>query len=124
MKRKLKQPEFNREGYQVGLTDINDEPLPDLAKAKVVSRERAGLPSPEVVRTALATIRADEPATYVEARSRAGLTQEEFAAAIGVNLATYRQWEHGRRKPSGPARTLLKLLVRKPSLIRELRKTG
>jgi DNA-binding transcriptional regulator YiaG len=35
------------------------------------------------------------------------LTQENFARAIGVPVGTLRQWEQGRRQPTGAARVLL-----------------
>ena len=33
-------------------------------------------------------------------RQNLGLTQEEFAAAIGVTFSTVNRWENGRAKPS------------------------
>ncbi|TDO10664.1 helix-turn-helix domain-containing protein [Halomonas ventosae] len=39
-------------------------------------------------------------------RSR-GDTQAAFAYRLGVNVRTWQEWEQGRRRPSGPARTLL-----------------
>jgi putative transcriptional regulator len=36
-------------------------------------------------------------------RTRAGMTQEAFAAALGISVKTLRDWELGRRTPSGPA---------------------
>ena len=32
-----------------------------------------------------------------------GLTQEEFAAALGISVHTLRNWEQRRRRPEGPA---------------------
>ncbi len=122
MKTKQTQPKFDAEGYQIGLRDLNGEALPDLKKARLVSRSKAGLPSPSAIRKALGGLKAEKPSTFATARCRAGLTQEEFAAAIGVKLTTYRQWEHGRRTPTGPARTLLTLLAGKPALIADLRR--
>ena len=40
-------------------------------------------------------------------RSKTGLTQEQFAAAFGISVATLRHWERGDRKPHGPALVLL-----------------
>src|SRR4051794_21113974 len=47
------------------------------------------------------------------------LTQENFARAIGVPVGTLRQWEQGRRQPTGAARVLLALIDRNPSIVRE-----
>ncbi|MEQ8405455.1 MAG: helix-turn-helix domain-containing protein [Oceanicaulis sp.] len=52
-------------------------------------------------------------------RALSGLTQVEFAAAIGVAVGTLRGWEQGRRRPEGPARVLLALLAKRPSLVLE-----
>jgi len=46
-------------------------------------------------------------------------TQQEFARAIGVSVGTVRQWEQRRRRPSGPARVLLALIDRAPTLVQE-----
>jgi DNA-binding transcriptional regulator YdaS (Cro superfamily) len=46
-------------------------------------------------------------------------TQAEFAQAIGVPVGTLRQWEQGRRQPSGPARVLLALIDRAPGIVRD-----
>lgn len=42
-------------------------------------------------------------------RARLNLTQEEFAAMIGVPLGTLRNWEQGHREPTGPAKALLRV---------------
>ena len=43
----------------------------------------------------------------VQVRLNSGLSQAQFAAALGVSKRTLEQWEQGRRKPSGAAKTLL-----------------
>jgi DNA-binding transcriptional regulator YiaG len=48
-----------------------------------------------------------------------GLTQEEFARAVGISVHTLRNWEQGRRKPDGPAIALLRIAARHPRIIRE-----
>ena len=47
-------------------------------------------------------------------RQRLGLTQQEFARRIDVPLDTIRNWEQGKRYPTGAARALLKVLDRVP----------
>jgi len=47
-------------------------------------------------------------------RRRLGLTQQEFARRIDVPLDTIRNWEQGKRHPTGAARALLKVLDRVP----------
>lgn len=53
-------------------------------------------------------------------RQRAGLSQSAFADSIGVPEGTVRNWEQGRRQPSGPAKVLLALLAKRPNLVMEL----
>jgi putative transcriptional regulator len=50
-------------------------------------------------------------------RARTGLSQREFAASIGVALGTLQGWEQGRRRPVGPARVLLNLIAKRPTLV-------
>ena len=47
-------------------------------------------------------------------RRRLGLTQMQFAQRIDVPLDTVRNWEQGKRSPTGAARALLKVLDRTP----------
>ncbi|MBI4757213.1 MAG: helix-turn-helix domain-containing protein [Betaproteobacteria bacterium] len=47
-------------------------------------------------------------------RRRLGLTQLEFARRIGVSLDTIRNWEQGKRCPTGAAKALLKVLDKAP----------
>jgi putative transcriptional regulator len=56
----------------------------------------------------------------VEARTRAGLSQQQFAAVLGVSPRTLEGWEQGRRKPTGAARSLLTIASRRPEVLREL----
>lgn len=53
-------------------------------------------------------------------RARTGLSQGEFARSIGVAKGTLLNWEHGRRRPTGPAQVLLAMIDRKPSLVADL----
>jgi putative transcriptional regulator len=49
-----------------------------------------------------------------EIRKKTGLTQEKFCYLIDVNLGTLRNWEQGRRDPTGPAKALLKAINNDP----------
>ena len=49
-----------------------------------------------------------------EIRKATGLTQARFAALIDVQLGTLRNWEQGRRDPTGPAKALLKAIHNDP----------
>jgi putative transcriptional regulator len=56
----------------------------------------------------------------VAIRHETGLSQSEFARSIGVAKGTLLNWEHGRRRPTGPAQVLLALIAKRPSVVREL----
>lgn len=47
-------------------------------------------------------------------RKRPGLSQAEFSRRIDVSLDTIRNWEQGKRQPTGAAKTLLKILDKAP----------
>ena len=47
-------------------------------------------------------------------RKRLGLTQLEFSRRIDVSLDTIRNWEQGKRCPTGAAKALLKVLDKSP----------
>jgi putative transcriptional regulator len=50
-------------------------------------------------------------------RRRARLTQQEFAARLGVPVETIRNWEQGKRAPRGPARALLTVIAHAPETV-------
>ena len=45
------------------------------------------------------------------------LSQGEFAALMGISVATLRNWEQGRRTPEGPARILLQVAAKHPDAV-------
>lgn len=47
-------------------------------------------------------------------RRRLGFSQAEFASRIEVSLETIRNWEQGKRSPTGAAKALLKVLDKAP----------
>lgn len=47
-------------------------------------------------------------------RRRLGFSQVEFAERIDVSLDTIRNWEQGKRRPTGAAKALLKVLDKAP----------
>jgi len=47
-------------------------------------------------------------------RRRLGLSQAEFSARIEVSVDTIRNWEQGKRCPTGAAKSLLKILDKAP----------
>ncbi len=45
------------------------------------------------------------------------LSQNEFAALLGISVRTLRNWEQGRRTPEGPARVLLQVAAKHPEAV-------
>lgn len=70
-------------------------------KLKLKTRERKALSAKDITRI----------------RQRLGLTQEAFAALVGVSSRTLQEWEQGRRKPRGPANSLLRIAERHPEAL-------
>jgi putative transcriptional regulator len=56
----------------------------------------------------------------LEARMRSGLSQQKFADMLGVSARTLQDWEQGRRKPTGAARSLLTIAARRPDVLQEV----
>jgi putative transcriptional regulator len=50
-------------------------------------------------------------------RLKLNLTQEEFAARFAIPLGTLRDWERGARRPTGAARTLLRVIAKEPEAV-------
>jgi len=53
--------------------------------------------------------------TVKEIRAKTGLSQPKFAALLNVDVGTLRNWEQGRREPTGPAKALLTAISRDPT---------
>jgi putative transcriptional regulator len=53
-------------------------------------------------------------------REHYGLSQDKFAALMGISVATLRNWEQGRRKPEGPARVLLRVAATHPDALLDI----
>ena len=51
------------------------------------------------------------PLLIRELRQRTGLTQEKFAAKLGVTFPTINRWENGRAKPSPLAMQRIEALL-------------
>lgn len=52
-------------------------------------------------------------------RLATGMTQAEFAAAYEFSVRTIQEWERGAKRPSGPARTLLRAIKGDPEGLRK-----
>ncbi len=55
----------------------------------------------------------------VRVRNKLGLPQVKFARLLGISEDTLQNWEQGRRKPTGPAKVLLKIAAKHPKIVLE-----
>lgn len=60
-----------------------------------------------------------KPQNVRRIRRRFDASQNRFAQMLGVSVNTLQNWEQGRCRPTGPARVLLVIAERNPSLLRE-----
>ena len=61
-----------------------------------------------------------EPSPPQAIRRNLNLSQAAFAGLMGVSLRTVQDWEQGRRQPSGPAKSLLRIAEQHPEVFMEL----
>jgi putative transcriptional regulator len=95
------------------MTDIPELTEEQLARA-IPSRVRKRLIAGQIES-------GDDVATL---RRFVGLSQSQFARAMGISVHTLRNWEQGRRRPEGPAIGLLRIAARHPRIIRENLRTA
>ena len=95
----------------------------DTATDDDIARQAAEDPDTAPVFTAaeiLAAGRRIEPDAVEDVRAlrtRLGLSQEAFAARFGFSVDAIRQYESHRRIPTGPIRTLLRVIAREPDAV-------
>jgi putative transcriptional regulator len=58
-------------------------------------------------------------AEVARVRSQLGLSQSKFASLLGISADTLQNWEQGRRRPTGPAKVLLKIATKHPEILLE-----
>ena len=52
-----------------------------------------------------------------EIRALTQLSQPKFAQILDVDVGTLRNWEQGRREPTGPAKALLRAIKNNPKAV-------
>jgi len=73
--------------------------------------------SDEELARARRVVPAPSPEDVKAIRQRLGLSQEQFAARYGFSVETIRNYEQGHRRPTGPARTLLRVIAAEPDAV-------
>jgi putative transcriptional regulator len=90
--------------------DIGQEILEGIREIKAYKAGRIDLRTREL----------KEPSSPQDIRRRLNLSQSAFAGLMGVSLRTVQDWEQGRRRPSGPAKSLLRIVEQRPEVFMEL----
>jgi putative transcriptional regulator len=87
-------------------------PQPDGSLRRLITRRDGTVEKDEVVPV--------EALAAVAARASTGLSQAEFAKLLGVSKRTLQEWEQGRKQPTGAAKSLLKIALKHPNILREM----
>ena len=90
--------------------DIGLEILEGIKEIKAYKAGKVGLKTREL----------KEPSSPQVIRKKLNLSQAAFASLMGVSLRTVQDWEQGRRQPSGPAKSLLRIAEQHPEVFVEL----
>lgn len=90
--------------------DIGQEILDGIREIKAYKAGRVSLKTREL----------EEPSSPQDIRRKLNLSQSAFAGLMGVSLRTVQDWEQGRRQPSGPAKSLLRIAEQRPEVFMEL----
>lgn len=62
--------------------------------------------------------RVDRPAEFIAGvRARHGMSQRDFAGALGLDVRTLQNWEQGRNAPDAAVLTLVALFDRDPAMV-------
>ena len=57
------------------------------------------------------------PLDIRKARANFNMSQSEMAVFLNVSVRTLQNWEQGRRGPTGPAQTLLRIMQKEPEAV-------
>ena len=92
--------------------------MDDKLFSRLVESAKQAVEISEGVRKASRTFTFELPDDIKTIRSnKMHLSQEKFATMLGVSMRTLQEWEQGRRKPSGAARSLLKVASFAPDIV-------
>ncbi len=91
--------------------DIGQEILEGIKEIKKHKRTKVKLKTHALI----------EPSPPSKIRQKLKLSQSAFASLMGVSPRTIQDWEQGRRKPQGPAKSLLRIAEQHPEVFTEIR---
>lgn len=99
------------------LEDLAARPQPNEQEIEAQAAEDGDAWSDEDLTRAEASYLPPTPEDVRALRTRLRLSQSQFARRYGFTLDTVQQYEQGRRVPSGPASTLLRVIELDPEAV-------
>jgi putative transcriptional regulator len=109
---------MKKKRIKIDLSDPNSIPAGEVDFARVDATTEEDIAMQIAIDDAEAMLDAAKHARRV--RKRLGLSQAELSRRINVSLETIRNWEQGKRSPTGAAKTLLRILDRAPEVALEI----
>lgn len=114
-------PTVRRSGTDVEeateLADLAKRRVPTDAEIEAQAAEDGDAWTDEELADAEAVWPPPSPAELRALRHRLGLSQARFARRFGFSVDTVRQYEQGRRTPTGPAVALLRVIGADPDVV-------
>jgi putative transcriptional regulator len=107
-------PDMDREKL---LADLAARPQPSEEEIERWAEEDGGAMTDEELAQAVPVYPPPKPEDVRALRARLGLSQTQFALMFGFSVDTVQQYEQGRRVPSGPASTLLRVIAAEPEAV-------
>jgi putative transcriptional regulator len=89
----------------------------DIARQAAADADTAQVVAAAELLAAARRIEPDAVEDVLALRTRFGLSQDAFARRFGFSVDAVRQYESHRRTPTGPARTLLRMIAREPDAV-------
>jgi putative transcriptional regulator len=99
------------------LADLAARPQPTEEEIERQAAEDGDAWTDEDLANAIVVYPPPKPEEVRALRARMGLSQAQFAHRFGFTVDTVQQYEQGRRVPSGPARTLLRVIAADPEAV-------
>ena len=106
--------ERNREKL---LAELDARPQPSEEQIEQWAAEDGDAWTDQELASAVPVYPPPKPEQIRALRAHTGLSQSQFARMFGFNIDTLQQYEQGRRVPSGPASTLLRIIEREPEAV-------
>jgi DNA-binding transcriptional regulator YiaG len=99
------------------LADLAARPQPSEEDIERWAEEDGGAMTDEELAQAVPVYPPPKPEDVRALRARLELSQTQFALMFGFSVDTVQQYEQGRRVPSGPASTLLRVIAKEPEAV-------